>query len=283
MKKTLTTLALASALLPGVLSAEMTTEEIAKATQNPLTAMYSLPIQNNTYYNRKSDGKHKNIANLQPVLPFDLSDNWTLVTRTIIPVVSAPSGVAGLPDNAGNYDRKNGIGDTTLTGFFTPKSTGDSGITWGVGPSFYLPTATDQELGTDKWGAGISAVALAIHGKWVYGALASNVWSFGGPGQSAGIETVNALTLQPFVNYNIDKGWFLASVPIITANWEAEQNKNRWTIPLGMGFGKAGKMGKIPFTWQVHGYYNIETPEDYGERWQTRVQVQWLFPVKQAK
>ena len=261
MKKTLTTLALATVLLPGVLLAEMSTEEIAKASQNPLTAMYSLPIQNNTSFGNDV----KNYANIQPVLPFDLSDDWTLVTRTILPVVSAPT----YPN--GDYNRQWGLGDTAITGFFTPKATGESGIVWGVGPTVLLPTSTDDTLGPGEWGAGLSAVALAMQGKWVYGALLSNIWSF------TGDKSVNIMTFQPFVNYNLGDGLFLASVPIVTANWEAD-NDHTWTVPLGLGVGKAMKMGKIPFTAQVHGYYNVMTPDDYGESWQMRIQVQWLFP-----
>jgi len=267
MTKIVKMLSLVAVLLPGVLSAEMTKEEIAKASQNPLTAMYSLPIQNNTYIGIGPDNKTKNVANIQPVLPFDISDNWTLVTRTIMPVVSAPVGLGV------NYDRKFGLGDTTITGFFTPKKTGDSGWIWGVGPSFYLPTATDNDLGTKQWGAGASVVALKVHGKWVFGALVSNMWSFAG----AGDKKVNAMTLQPFVNYNLGNGLFIASVPIITANWDAD-NDHTWTVPLGLGVGKAMKMGTIPFTAQIHAYYNAVTPDDYGEEWQTRIQVQWLFP-----
>ena len=91
MKNILKTISLATLLLPVVVSAQMSQEEIAKASQNPLTAMYSLPIQNNTYFNIGVDDKTKNIANIQPVLPFDLNDDWTVVTRTIIPIVSNPS------------------------------------------------------------------------------------------------------------------------------------------------------------------------------------------------
>ncbi len=271
MRTTLKTLALAAVLLPGIASAEMSQDEIAKASQNPLTAMYSLPIQNNTYFNIGPDNKSKNIANFQPVLPFDLNDDWTVVTRTIIPIVSAPM-IAKTP-----YERTFGLGDTTFTAFFTPKETGESGWIWGVGPSLYLPTATDADLGTKKWGAGVSAVALKMDGKFVYGALVSNVWSFAGPGQDAGINRVNAMTLQPFVNYNMDDGWFIASVPIITANWEADSD-HTWTVPMGLGVGKAMKLGKIPMTAQLHGYYNVVTPDDYGEQWQMRIQVQLLFP-----
>jgi len=265
-------LALGILLLPAMASAEMSQEEIAKASQNPLTAMYSLPIQNNTYFNREFDGKTKNVANFQPVLPFDLNDDWTVVTRTIIPIVSAPT------YSAGQYERISGLGDTTFTAFFTPKAATESGWIWGVGPSLYLPTATDTDLGTKKWGAGVSAVALKIDGKFVYGGLISNVWSFAGSGQDAGIERVNAMTFQPFINYNLDDGWFIASVPIITANWEAEHYDQVWTVPVGMGVGRAMKLGKIPMTAQIHGYYNAVTPDVYGEEWQMRVQIQLLFP-----
>ena len=271
MKKILKLLTATVLILTGTVFAEMSQEEIAKASQNPLTAMYSLPIQSNTYFNIGPDAKTKNIANFQPVLPFDLNDDWTLVTRTIIPLVSSPS-IGQMP-----YERTFGLGDSTFTAFFTPKATGESGWIWGLGPTLYLPTATDDALGTKKWGAGASAVALKMSGKWVYGGLVSNVWSFAGSGQDEGIERVNAMTLQPFVNYNLDQGWFVTSVPIITANWEADSD-HRWTVPLGMGVGRAMKLGSVPMTAQVHAYYNVEKPDDYGEEWQMRIQLQMLFP-----
>ena len=29
------------------------------------------------------------------------------------------------------------------------------------------------------------------------------------------------MLIQPFVNYNLGKGWYLVSAPILTANWDA--------------------------------------------------------------
>jgi hypothetical protein len=274
MKRVIVSLCLS---IPMTVSAEMSQEEIAKATQNPLTAMYSVPIQNNTYFNAGPLGQTKNVANFQPVIPVDFNDDWTLVTRTIMPITSLPSGMTKRPYIGIDDDSQFGLGDTTFTAFFTPKDTGESGWLWGAGPVFYLPTATNDSLGTKKWGAGPAAVALKMDGKWVYGSLLMHIWSFAGAGQSEGIDKVNVTTIQPFVNYNLDDGWFVASVPLITANWEAP-SKNRWTVPMGLGVGKAMKFGSIPGTAQVHAYYNVVTPDDGGEDWQLRLQVQFLFP-----
>ncbi len=260
-------------LMPIMASAEMSQEEIAKATQNPLTAMYTLPIQNNTYfYDTKYADGVKNIANIQPVVPVDINEEWVMVTRTILPVVYKEDTVP-----APSKKNKFGLGDTTFTAFFTQKNTKKGEWLWGIGPVVYLPTATDDTLGTKKWGAGPAFVALDMNGKWVYGSLIMHIWSFAGSGQSEGYQKVNLTTIQPFVNYNMPGGWFIASVPIITANWEATSG-NEWTVPLGGGVGKALKFGKIPWTMQLHAYYNIEKPDDYGEDWQLRFQINLLFP-----
>lgn len=263
--------------LSGPAQAGMTQDEIARATQNPLTAMYSLPIQNNTYFGMGPQDRTRNVANLQPVIPVHLNDDWTLVTRTIVPLISAPSFPELTPDPGDAYTRTNGIGDTTFTAFFTPSRPDDSGWLWGVGPVLYLPTASDEALGTDKWGLGPAGVALKMQGKWVYGALLMNVRSVAGSGQDEGVERVDLMTFQPFVNYNLSRGWFVASVPIITADWTADSD-HRWTVPVGLGVGKAMRLGKYPLTVQVHGYYNAVTPDDYGEQWQLRLQAQILLP-----
>ena len=111
-------------------------------------------------------------------------------------------------------------------------------------------------------------VVLTMKGPLVYGALVNNVWSFEGD--------FNALTFQPFVNYNLPSGWYLCSVPLITANWEADDD-NTWTVPIGGGAGKIFKFGKLPVNCQAQVFYNLETP-DGGPNWQLRIQFQFLFP-----
>ncbi|NOR55918.1 MAG: neuromedin U [Sulfurovum sp.] len=240
-------------------------EELAKAAQNPIAAMISLPFQNNTNLNIGPNDQTQNILNIQPVWPFSLNDDWNLITRTIAPVTSNPSVLT--PPNEGRID---GLGDIVFTAFFSPKDSGSDWI-WGVGPAVLLPTATDDALGQDTWGAGLSAVALTMPGRWVYGAVITNVWDISGDAN------INFLTLQPFLNYNFDEGWYVTTAPIITANWEADSD-HKWTVPLGAGFGKIFRIGNQPINAQLSLYNNVVTPDDYGSEWQVRTQIQFLFP-----
>jgi len=171
-----------------------------------------------------------------------------------------------------NGDRENGLGDTTFTGFFSPKDSGS--LTWGVGPVVLIPTSTDDALGAGEWGLGASAVVLTMPGNWVIGSLFSNVWSFSHDDSD---DKVNLFTWQPFLNYNMDDGWYLTSAPIVTANWEADSD-NTWTVPLGGGLGRVFRVGEQNLNAQMSAYYNVENPDDFGPQWQLRMQLVFLFP-----
>ena len=260
-------LALSVALLP-VLSfsegmSEAEKEKLAKAAQNPVASMISLPFQNNTNLNIGPNDSTQNILNIQPVWPFKVNDDWNVITRTIVPVTSNPDVLTG-------EGRVKGIGDTVFTAFLSPSDSGD--VTWGVGPMILLPTATEDTLGQDTWAAGISGVVLTMPGHWVIGSLISNIWSVGG-----GDADINLFTWQPFVNYNLDDGWYIVTAPILTANWEADSD-HRWTVPLGGGIGKIFRIGKQPINAQLSLYNNVVTPDDYGAEWQVRAQSQFMFP-----
>ena len=240
------------------------TQDLAKAAQNPIADMISLPLQNNTNFGVGPGDDVQNVLNIQPVVPFNLSENWNLITRTIAPVIYQPELVPGAGDEFG-------LGDINATLFLSPAKPGK--ILWGIGPVFSFPTASDTVLGTEKWSAGPSAVALKIQGPWVVGALANNIWSYAGDDDRS---DVNQFLLQYFINYNLPEGWYLSSAPIITANWEADGD-DRWTVPFGGGVGKIFRIGKQPMNAQVQAFYNVEKP-DNGADWTLRLQLQFLFP-----
>ena len=234
---------------------------LAKAAQNPLASMISLPFQSNTNFGYGPEDKAQETLNIQPVWPFELSDDLNLVTRTILPVVSVP---ALNPDES----RTTGWGDTTFTGWFSPSAVSD--WTWGLGPVVVLPTSSEPELGAGEWAAGASLVFLTMPGDWVVGSLVSNIWDISGD------EDINFFTWQPIINYNLSDGWYLAAVPIITANWEASSD-DRWTVPIGGGVGKIFHIGTQAVNFSTQLYYNAIKPDVVGD-WTLRIQFQLMYP-----
>jgi hypothetical protein len=239
-------------------------QDLAKAAQNPVADMISLPLQNNTNFGVGPGDDVQNILNVQPVVPLKLNGDWNLITRTIVPLIYQPELAPG-------YGSEFGLGDINMSLFLSPAKPGE--IIWGVGPVLSFPTATDEVLGAEKWSAGPTAVALKIQGPWVVGALASNLWSYAGDDDR---EDVNQFLFQYFINYNLPQGWYISSAPIITANWKADSG-NQWTVPVGGGVGKIFRIGKQPVNAQAQAFYNVERP-DNGPDWTLRLQLQFLFP-----
>ena len=235
--------------------------DLAKQSQNPVGSLISLPFQNNTNFGFGPGDDVQNILNIQPVIPVSLSKKWNLINRTIFPVMYQPEVITGDGSTTG-------LGDTSYTGFISPREPGK--LIWGAGPVISIPTSTDDALGSGEWAAGPSVVLLAMPGSWVTGVLMSNIWSFDSDAD------VNFFFSQIFANYNMDKGWFLTSQPIFTANWEAPSG-DQWTVPIGGGVGRVYKIGKQPVNTILQAYYNIDKP-DFGADWQLRIQFTFLFP-----
>ena len=91
------------------------------------------------------------------------------------------------------------------------------------------------------------------------------------------IANLISLPLQNNTNYNLPDGWYLTSAPTNTANWEADQGSDVWTVPVGGGFGKIVKIAWQPINLSIQGFYNVIRPEVLGS-WSARLQVQFLFP-----
>ena len=236
--------------------------DLEKKIQNPIASMISVPFQNNTDFGIGDYDGTRNTLNIQPVIPFSVSDNLNLITRTIIPIVSQPIG----PD-----DSKFGLGDVSLSLFLTPAKPGK--IIYGGGLAFGIPTATDEYLGSEKWSAGPSIIMLYQPKGWTVGTLIQNTWSYAGADDRG---DVNFFYSQVFIVKNLPNKWYVNSAPILTANWEAPSG-NQWTIPVGAGVGKLFRLGKLPINAQAGYYFNVEKPEG-GPESQLRVQATFLFP-----
>ena len=246
--------------------------DLRSAVQNPISSLISLPFKF-TFDDGAPNGD-ATFLNIQPVLPVTVGE-WNLVNRVILPIIDLDGTVSGTPDIPNPTPGKgtSGLGDINYSLYFSPVKTGK--VIWGVGPSIMLDTASNDQLGSGKWSAGPTAVALAVP-KWgSMGVLGRQLWSFAGDDNR---RDVNQFLLEPFVNYNLDNGWFLLTDMVMTANWDAPSSQ-RWVIPVGGGFGRVFKIGNQAINSRLEYYYNVEKP-DGAPKQLVSFTWQFLFPKK---
>lgn len=245
---------------------EYSATELAKKSQNPVEDMISVPFNNSFNFGYGIHNNTQYILDLKPVIPFHLSHSFNLITRTIIPFNHQPNLIP-------MRSYINGIGDINPSFFLSPAQPGK--IIWGIGPTIFLPTASNKQIGQGKYSLGPSLVILSMPGSWVIGLLTFNAWSIAGDTNRA---NVNEFEFQYFINYNFPHGWYITTQPIITADWTATSN-NRWTVPIGIGGGHVFKIGPQPLNVSLQAYNNIKTPKNIGPNWQLQFNVTLLFPT----
>ena len=240
---------------------------LAKQLANPVASLISVPFQ----FNYDSGiGVQETIQranlNIQPVVPFKLSANWNLISRTILPVVNF-QGEAGAETGQLNF------GDTVQSLFLSPAKPGPGGVIWGVGPVALLPTATGQLSGIHQWGLGPTGVALVQRGPWTVGALANHLWSVANNGSNT---NVNATFLQPFLVYTTTNAWSFSLNTESTYDWAA----NQWAVPLNLVVAKVTKLGNQLISLGAGVRYWVDGPDNGPHGWGARVVATLLFPTR---
>jgi hypothetical protein len=128
-------------------------DEVNKELSNPISSIWALQLQENTYWLNKPD---RNVVNMQfqPVLPLALTDDWNLITRPVFQVMNSTPYV----NETGHLHRVTGFGDTILATLLSPSPKLAGPWLLGAGPSFIFPTATNSRLGQNKWQLGPAGV-----------------------------------------------------------------------------------------------------------------------------
>jgi hypothetical protein len=243
--------------------ASRSAEEMAMALANPVASLISVPFQNNFDFGLGPDGDGSRYnLNIQPVIPISLNENWNMISRTIVPIIS---------QNDVFYDgsSETGLGDIAQSVFFSPKAPSKGGLVWGVGPVFLLPTATNDRIGADKWAVGPNAIVLKIKGPWTYGALVNHMWDFAGSGDGE----INTSFFQPFVAFATPQGASYSLASENSQNW----NNDIFGGFFGVYYAKVVNIGKQMM--QVGGgpkvYYGNNP---FNPDWGLRLNIIALFP-----
>lgn len=236
-------------------------QELADKLANPVASLISVPLQNNLIYGVGPFNGSKYTINVQPVIPFKLSDNLNLITRYILPVVDQR-------DITGENTHQFGLSDATVTAFFAPKT---KGLILGFGPAFLVPTATDKLLGTEKFGVGPSALVMHQGKGLSVGFIANQIWSVAGNEDRADF---NQFYTQIFLTHSYKSGATLGVTSEITQNWEG----NTTLITLSPNIGAISKLGNQAVQFAIMPLIPIVGPRDQRPDWGLRAVLAFVFP-----
>jgi hypothetical protein len=236
--------------------------ELATKLNNPTASLISVPLQSNFDFGGGPDDEgFQYKLNVQPVIPFKLSEDWKILTRAIVPFIHQSNRVG--------TSTQSGLGDTSVTLWFSPEKNAPGAIVWGVGPAFLAPTATDDFLGADKWGLGPSIIVVKQAHGWAGGALVSQTWSVAGNDDR---DDLDSTFLQPFLSYQTSShttyGFNLES----SYDWEGEQ----WVVPINLQVTQLVRIGKMPVSFQGGWRYYAARPAE-GPRWGLRLTATLVF------
>ncbi|HSG89228.1 MAG TPA: transporter [Pseudomonadales bacterium] len=240
-------------------------EELAMKLANPVASLVSVPMQLN--YDGDigpGDDGERYTLNVQPVVPIDLNDDWNLISRTILPLVSQDDLFPG----AGS---QTGVGDVLQSAFLSPKAPTAGGWILGAGPVLLLPTGTDDLLTADKWGAGPTAVALKQDGPWTYGALVNHVWSFAGDDDR---RDVDQSFVQPFLSYTTPTAMTFTLNTESTYDWKGED----WSVPVNVTVAQVLKFGDQLVSIGGGLRYWVQGPDSAPEGLGARLVFTLIFP-----
>jgi hypothetical protein len=290
-------------------SAFSSADEAARQSSNPLGGDFLILL--NQFDNYFLDGditdetRHINTWAIQPVIPLPMEnligENWIMVNRPTFPIVlnadlpkipnidlsgggppEIPSGLppflaGGLP-----FRQESGFGDMVmfnLLGQSLPTERwGGGDLVWALGPTWQFPTAYKEVLGSGKYAVGPSAVGAFIGRRFILGGLFQH-WESYASGGKGSHEPVSYSWLNLFYFWNLENGWQIGGTPVITADWEADKDEQRWTVPIGLGVYKTHFFfGKMPIKLGVEMQWMPERPEAYGTEFNIRLVIAPILP-----
>ena len=277
--------------------AEASAAAVAEAMLNPLSYLWLMFMQNDmiwydgTAMDAIGEGSQvQNTTLLMPVLSQQLTEDWKMIFRPVIPINSfkvvdnvnisanSPGAVTGV-----ELGRKTGLGDIVLWTAFSKQYTAPN--IFGFGFTAMLDTASDDFLGSGKNSIGPMALAFNISDKWVKGIVAQHWWSVGGD-DFMNVQTdvgpvqvkrpdVNLTDLQVVLRYRKNATTNIGMAP----NWRYNWDTNQWSIPLGIGFDTMVKLGPLPAKIGLEAYYYVKQDNVFGPQFQLRFMLVPVIPA----
>ena len=276
---------------------EPTLAQMSALMDNPIGNVAMLFNQVDAYRMEEPDsGIDENQYNymLLAQFPKKLNSNWNLINRVVLNYTSVPleqsdidgldygTGPGGTPTPPSDmplpvelFDgRTSSLGDSYYVGLFAPseptKLDNGAKFLWGLGFDLGFDTAAEDVLGTGKWTAGPSALAVYMGEKWKYGALVQHYMDYAGDSDRG---DVNMTNIQALYYWSLNDTTSIGAGPNIIANWEQDSD-NTWTVPVGIGVNKTFQFGKVPVRIGLEYYHTAISPDDIvASDWSVRFYI----------
>lgn len=243
---------------------EPSAEEVARSLANPNTPLASqtFKFQSRLFGGDLpgADNESGSLVLYQPSFPFRLENGATVFFRPAFPVsIDQPYYDAA----DGDFDSTSGLGDIGFD--LAYGRTTDSGLVWAVGVISTMPTATEDELGTDRWSLGPEFLAGKLTEKYVLGALTTYQTDIAGSGDA----NVSLTTVNAFATYLPGGGWNLSTAPIMSYDHENSQ----WTLPINLTVGKTVVWNGRPWKLSAEVNYFVDRPDAFGPDWMFGINI----------
>jgi len=257
MKKILFFLLLMSYSIPNFAKNNV---ELAQDLSTILTNFISLPFQfNYNYHINIFKTGHQTYLNFQPVIPIPITNDWSVISRTILPIVDQ---VNVLPGSG----TQRGLSDALQSFFLVPRI---QNLVLGIGPAISVPVASDPLLGSERWDLGPTALIAKITGPWTFGFLGYQIWSV-----SRNSRTPHSLSFfQPFVSYTTPTAWTFTVNSETSYDWKG----NNVSVPFNFVSTKLFFLNKQPLNIGGGLRYWAKTPETGAKDFGIRLVVTFLF------
>jgi hypothetical protein len=243
--------------------------QLSKEMVNPIGPHWLL----NTYLNvieKEGDITDKTRTStewmIQPVMPIPLKKiGLTLMNRPSLPIfLNDPVPQKNAMGDFSGFDDLSGIGDLTIQsslGNMQPTSFGM--YMWGAGADLIFPTASEDELGSEKYSAGPVVMLVGFTENYTFGGVVSHVWSYAGESSR---KDVNQTQLQFIYFKQLGNGWQIGDNPtwMIKSNTDSDE---KYDIPIGLGIFKTTSFGGKAWRFGITPRYYLKSHDSWGNDW----------------